>query len=432
MSIMGPERARLLGLALLSLLILSTLALILLPAFKREDIRLESVTPLLAAGRFDEAERTVDRFLRLHPTSTQAHVLLAQIVLNKEKPQPRRALDALSSVFGLDPPRLAQLRVLEGRAYSALERNDLAEKAWTDALRLDSRVPEAGWNLLGLYFVQGRRSDAHRLAMKLRDSEPDPGDRAQLLLELVRQDAQPLSPDSLIRTLEPIVNGHPEDLHSANALGLAFVRNGRTSEGLTALKANLQRAPDEPDCWTSLLTALDEAGEPAELAATLEKLPPRFNKDPRFEQFRATVAQRRQDWTEAVDRYLRAWRYDPADFQVLYCLSRVLRAAGRLEEVRAFDLRVRDARAARDQILELYKEANAVKTLGTRPHQDLYHRLADLRERMGRDDEALEWHRLVLKDDAEEQTSRAAERRLMQAIAHRAEVSRDEPQPGGT
>ncbi len=53
-----------------------------------------------------------------------------------------------------------------------------------------------------------------------------------------------------------------------------------------------------------------------------------------------------------------------------------------------------------------------MKDLGTSPHPDLYHRLADLRERMGRDDEALAWHRLVLRDNPEDPISKEAAARL--------------------
>ena len=51
-------------------------------------------------------------------------------------------------------------------------------------------------------------------------------------------------------------------------------------------------------------------------------------------------------------------------------------------------------------------------TLGTDPHPDLYHRLADLREHMGRPDEAAAWHRHVLKDQPDDLVSLAAVKRL--------------------
>ena len=50
----------------------------------------------------------------------------------------------------------------------------------------------------------------------------------------------------------------------------------------------------------------------------------------------------------------------------------------------------------------LYEEANAVSSLGMTPHTTLYLRLADLREKMGRPDEAMAWHKLVLVDEPEQ------------------------------
>jgi hypothetical protein len=53
-----------------------------------------------------------------------------------------------------------------------------------------------------------------------------------------------------------------------------------------------------------------------------------------------------------------------------------------------------------------------IKTLGLEPHPELYQRLASLRERMGRYDEARAWHRLVLRDSPGNALSLAALERL--------------------
>ena len=61
---------------------------------------------------------------------------------------------------------------------------------------------------------------------------------------------------------------------------------------------------------------------------------------------------------------------------------------------------------------DLYERADADKSLGVAPHPDLYREIADLREAVGRVDEALAWHRLVLKDDPGDALSLAAVARL--------------------
>ena len=55
-----------------------------------------------------------------------------------------------------------------------------------------------------------------------------------------------------------------------------------------------------------------------------------------------------------------------------------------------------------------YYETLSIQSLGISPHPELYQRLADLREKMGRIDEARAWHRLVLRDSAENAVSLAA------------------------
>jgi tetratricopeptide (TPR) repeat protein len=386
----------------------------------RQPSGLDWLPPLLAAGRFDEAEGRLRDFLESHRDHTQANMLMAQVALARPDPKPRLALEHLRRVRVTGRDARAVVRLNEGKAYSALGRQNLAEEAWQDALRLDPLVPEAGWNLLGLYHAQGRRRDAHRLSMRLFELEPDPHDRAQLLLELLRQDAQPISADSLIRTFEPSVKEHPDDLYSAIALGRAYVKNSQPEEGLPILRGLVERFPDDPAAWDALLAGLDESSRTEELSLFLGRLPSGLAEDPRFARHRGALALRRRDWPGAAKWYLRAYEDDPSDGQVLYRLCQALRASGRADVLGVLESRFRSLSAARDEALALYKDADAIKSLGTEPHAELCHRLADLRESMGRPDEALAWHRLVLELEPRDSASRAAVERLATASSDRA------------
>jgi tetratricopeptide (TPR) repeat protein len=401
-----------LGITLLLFAPVAAAAGFVLAARLRAVPSLDGLDPLLAAGRFDEVERRGEAYLREHPASIPARILMAQVALARGDQRPRQALDHLARIHTRDPATLAIVRLNEGKAYSAMARYDRAEAAWKDAIRLDPLVPEAGWALLGLYYIQGRRADAHHLALALHAIEPDPRDRVQLLLELLRQDAKPLVSETLFPTLEPAVRDHPEDLYTAITLGLALVRSSRFDQGLGILRSTVSRHTDSPDAWDGLLRGLDEARRLDELAQAWEKLPPAMAADPRFDRHRGAIAQERQDWSTAADTYLRAWRADPSDLPILYRLSRVLQVAGRREEAAFFGIKARAAIAARDRALALYREADSDKTLGLAPHPDLYHRIADLREQMGRGDEALAWHRLVLRDQPQDAVSRKAVARM--------------------
>jgi tetratricopeptide (TPR) repeat protein len=411
MTVAGPP-ARRLALAAALIALAAAAAVLILAAAFRPPPSLDGLESLLAARQFDLAERRIGEFLGANPDSTRGHVLMAQVALARDDQKPGLALEHLGRIRDGSDAIRALVRLNEGKAYSALLRHDLAEAAWKDALRLDPRVPEAGWALLGLYYIQGRRGDARRLGLRLHATEPDPRDRVQLLVELLRQDALTPVYETLIPALEPAVRAHPEDLYTSIALGLALIRSSRIDEGLAILRDSVHRHAGRADAWNALLLGLDESRQVDELAEVLARLPGATAVDPRIDRYRGAVAQERRDWSTAADAYLRAWRADPSDLQVIYRLNRVLRAAGRRREAEELDSRVREGIAARDQALAIYREADGVKTLGVAPHPELYRRIADLRERMGVPDEALAWHRLVLRDQPDDPISRAAVARL--------------------
>jgi hypothetical protein len=73
---------------------------------------------------------------------------------------------------------------------------------------------------------------------------------------------------------------------------------------------------------------------------------------------------------------------------------------------------MRAAQAARGQVAGLYAEASGKADFGRRPDPDLYRRLAENREGLGRRDEARAWHLLVLRDAPADPVSNAAAERL--------------------
>jgi tetratricopeptide (TPR) repeat protein len=373
---------------------------------------LSELPVLLEEGRFDEVEVKLRQFLDFRPQHSQANMLMAQAALARPDQKPNLALAHLRKVHASTREEMAIIRLNEGKAYSALGRNSLAEESWLEALRLDPLVPEAGWNLLGLYHVAGRRQDSHRLALVLFEREPDSHDRVQLLLELLRQDAQPLGADSLIETFEPLVKNHPDDKTAAITLGRAYIRNSRFEEGLPFLRSAVERWPDDLLAWDALLSGLDESSRTEEFASAIERLPAAIAGDLRFARHRGALALHRQAWPEAAKWYCLAYQHDRSDLQVLYRLCQSLKVAGRTSELLAYESRLRALRAASEQAPSLYLEANSTAHLGTAPHADLFHRLANLREGMGRPDEAVAWHRLILADHPADPASRSGLARL--------------------
>jgi tetratricopeptide (TPR) repeat protein len=349
---------------------------------------------------------------------------MAQLAMDRPDAQPELALDHLRRIRTSTPKEAAVLRFSVGKAHYQEKRYDLAETCWKKALELDPAVPEAGWALIDLFEFEGRGQEAQRLGMRLFEVEPDPRDRVRLLLEMSRLDVERVAPGSVVREFEPIWGRHRGHLPLALALGLALVRNSQSAEGIEVLVDALERFPDSADAWDGWLTGLDESYQPDQLSREFARLPKSLAADPRFAKHEGNVAQAAQDWPRAINAYRRAYAFEPFHGAVLYRLRMALRAAGETAELERVNQLLTVYQNGVKELRPVYVQASAIKTLGLEPRTELYHRLAELRERMGRFDEARAWHRLVLRDAPKDVQSLAALERLE---GQRAEVGGERP-----
>lgn len=362
-----------------------------------------AVARLAAAGDFAGAEALLVGALEESKEDARAHFLLAQLLIDRtDVPRDRidtelaaRALRHVERAAALDPggstvPR-AEIWLYRGKGLYQLRRWDEAEAAWRAALRVDPRVPEAGWSLLDLYYLEGRRDDARRLALRLFEVEPDPRDRAQLLLELVRQDAVPVSGESLVPQFEAAVAAEPDAVRSAIGLAQALIRTSDPDRGLAILRGLTERRPEDIETWAALMLGLDQAARPEEIPKALASVPEELRGAPRLARGRALAAQTEGRWADAARELEAVVAADPTDFESQTRLERALRFSGRAEEADAWAARVTRHREARQGLLALYDEANAAAGLGVRPHEELCERLAAAREAMGRVEEAERW-----------------------------------------
>jgi tetratricopeptide (TPR) repeat protein len=193
---------------------------------------------------------------------------------------------------------------------------------------------------------------------------------------------------------------------------LALVHNSQCDQGIEVLRDALQRHPDSAEAWDGWLTGLDEGYQPDLLQREFARIPGSLAADPRFAKHEGNAAQAASDWRRAVDAYGRAHAFEPFNGVVLYRLRMALRAVGESAELKRADQLLTVYRNAFKQMRPVYLEAFAIRTLGLEPRTELYHRLAALREQMGRFDEARAWHRLVLRDAPDDALSLAALARL--------------------
>jgi tetratricopeptide (TPR) repeat protein len=373
---------------------------------------LASIRALARARNFDRAMELLQVYLRAHPDDAKAHLLMGQIATDLPEPRPEVALEHLATLHPQGDKEAARVRFFEGKAQYFKGRYDLAEAAWNDALRLDPVVPEAGWALMDLLDKESRGTEAHELGMRLVEVEPDPLDRGRILLDLARQDIDNVNPWSQVNTFGPLAREHPENLALSLVVGQALIRDSQGAEGLEILEAALRRNPDSPNAWDAWLTGLNGAFDYDRLTAEFAHLPKAMANDSRFAEHEGMVAEVARDWPRAVRAYRRATVYEPSNGILWYRYRAALRQGGDAAEMERVNRWYTSFEEAFKKMRAAYDEAVEVPTLGVLPHPELYHRLADLRERMGRPDEARAWHRLILRDDPSDAVSQAALARL--------------------
>jgi tetratricopeptide (TPR) repeat protein len=373
---------------------------------------LASIRALARARQFDRAMELLEAYLRAHPHNGNAHLLMGQLATEPPAPRPDVALEHLAALRPRGDKEEARVRFIEGKARFFMGRYDLAEAVWKDALRLDPVVPEAGWALMDLLDKQSRGAEPHELGMRLVEVEPDRLDRTRILLDLARPDIDSVNPASQVTMFGPLAREHPEDLNLNLTLGQALIRDSRGGEGIEVLEAALRRYPDSPMTWDAWLTGLNGAFQFDRLAEEFARLPKAMAGDPRFAEHEGMVAQNARDWPRAVRAFRRATAYEPSNGILWYRLRAALRQVGDVAELERVNRWYTSFEEALKRARSAYDEAVGVPNLGVSPHPELYHRLADLRERMGRPDEARAWHRLVLRDDASDAVSLAALDRL--------------------
>jgi tetratricopeptide (TPR) repeat protein len=353
----------------------------------------DEVFALAQANRFDEAEMRGTDYLRLHPGDSRVLLVMAEIALARPTPDPIRALARLNRIRPYSRSQGAWALLDQGKAFYLLSRYDRSESCWIEALRKDPAIVEAGRRLLDLFVLQGRFTDASDIVISQFKHEPDPRDRLLLLLKLVQLEVDPPEPWSIVNQLQPVIQANPADLPTSLACGLALLSVSRSDAGLSILRQAVDNYPAAPTAWDAFLTGLEMAYRSDEWTAVWSRVPHSLAGDPRFAKHLARLHEETHRWFDAAQAYRRSWEYAP-DNTVGYRLRRALFLSGQTDEAARWDRLVLDYRDAFKQARVIADQVQAALKEGRMPDAGLCQRMAGLRQRMGRVDEARAWQQL--------------------------------------
>jgi tetratricopeptide (TPR) repeat protein len=341
-------------------------------------------------GRWDEASRVVERWLRSSPHAAEAHYLKALIAwARNDLPLVDEELMRARSL-GYRRQPLARLRgLLLARANRASEAEPLLREALASSSAPDPEVAEA---LVRLYLGTFRLGEAAEVLN--RWSRQAPGDAQPYLLQTEIDTRLKAAPEVIFARYRAALARDPglDQAHFGLAEQLRF--NHHNAEAAAEYAAYLARKPDDPMGYLGAGQNALEMGALSEAARLLDRALALAPQDSEALAARATLELRRGRFEQALhyfDRAVKAFPFDSANrYQRMLILSRLGKKAEADRERRNVE-RLKNDEARFGEI----SRALLRKPLDP----ELRSEAAAWLMAHGREDEAVEWANLVLRSD---------------------------------
>lgn len=176
----------------------------------------------------------------------------------KQKQMARRSFEQLRSLdWATERYQQAQAyrpndpltHIIAGQVFGSGQYWSSAEVALRRSLTLHPNRPDALYNLLRMYLIQGRLDDGHEVADQLERTHPIEGDTAGILGDLytLRQEPEKALP-YLLRALQH----RPDDSYARYSLGLVYRMLDDEAAAMRELRRYLELRPSDADAQHQL------------------------------------------------------------------------------------------------------------------------------------------------------------------------------------
>jgi tetratricopeptide (TPR) repeat protein len=310
--------------------------------------------------RWSEAETGLRRLLVRSPHDGEAHALLAKLLAQRG--------DTLACARELHQvptwwPNKGKWALMEGTAFKQVDRLADAEAAWQwivtdDPLHpVDEKlVTTAVLDLLELYAVESRWSDAARLIWTIYDRLADPRDQEVLLVMRLRTEMERIMPVIADGKLRRFLEADPGDWEARRALAKVHLVLSKPEEARQLAEACLRERPADRRIWADYLTILHDLGELDSLRLALSTVPAELADEPALLKSRALVLERDRQWTEAATLYRQLIQAHPWEADAYYRLALVEERLGQSTSAREHRKKSETMRAARLELNVAFQE----------------------------------------------------------------------------
>ena len=330
---------------------------------------LRAINAMIAANDLAGAESALWSTLRRSPHDGDARTALARVLAARG--DTRGCAEQLDRVPFWWPTK-ADALYREGQAWMEIHRARDAERAWLTYLADDPNHPvdrpyyaKAETNLLNLYALEDRWSEAERLVLQSLRRAATRDARRELGLLLIRTRFERSHPKAAVGTLSKYVAADPADYEARLALARAQVGLERRSEARSNLEECLRRRPKDPRVWRELVALAAGSGDKQAVDQVLAVVPPETAETEASIQ--AEIARRardRGDYARAEAAFAKAAKLEPSEPDYLYNRSLALSRLGRASEAAALQPKLaamRKAVADLTDAINAYRDATALE-----------------------------------------------------------------------
>ena len=343
----------------------------------------------VAAGRLDDAERPLERWVQARPRAAEAWFLKAQDASNRGQPQEALRFLARARSLGYPEEPTGRLRgILLARTGRVAEAEPLLRRTLAASTRPE---PEVARELARIYLESYRLEAVPPVLERwMRDAPNDP---TPYLWQVEVDQRAVAEPQVIIARYRAALERDPNLDRARLGLADALLSAHRNDEAAAEYAAYLERHPDDPEALLGAGINAAEQGDDAAATAYLQKAAALAPKDARPLSELASLAVRRNDPEQALALLDQAIRLQPRDFELHYRRSVLLDHLGRPEDAKRERELTEQLRSAQGRIKELRDR------LALSPNDpQLRYEVATWLIENGHEEEGLQWAERTVRD----------------------------------
>jgi hypothetical protein len=362
---------------------------------------LKTIERWIDQHRYGEAEQALSRRLVYSSHDGDSHALMAKILGQRgDMLACARQLQHIPTWW----PTKGKYLLMEATAFKQVDRMRDAEAAWQALVKDDPLHPvdkkfitAAVMDLLELFAVENRWSDAAKLIWSEYDRIDDAHDREALLVMRMRTKVERIMPSVASAKLKKFLAADPADWEARRALAKVEAALNNPDEAKRLLDTCLHERPEDARGWADYLAILNDLGDLDALRQTTARIPAVIAEEPSYLKYRAQLLERDGKWAEAAHLYRRLIQARPWEREALYRLALVEGRLGRSRPARECRERSEAMRIARVELNDAFQKVLDLRRLKTEgPELDAaIRRLARVCGTLGWTRDAEGWARLA-------------------------------------